>query len=138
MPPFEVLEHTADIGFRAWGGSQADLFENSACALLSIAAGELAAAGTETVPVQLSAADPESLLVDWLSEILYLFDADRLAPARFQVDAITTTSLRARISGEPRDPARHPWRLIVKAITYHQIEVAQRNGRWEAQVFLDI
>jgi SHS2 domain-containing protein len=40
--------------------------------------------------------------------------------------------------GEPRDPKRHPWTLILKAVTYYELRVEQRNDRWESQVFLDI
>ena len=139
MPdPFEILEHTADIGFGAWGPTQAVLFENAARAMGVIAADPDAAEPRTELAVEISGDDYESLLVNWLSEIVYLFDSGRFAPTRYKVDEINPEKLTARLIGEPRDPARHPWRLIVKAVTYHEIEVAERNGRWEARVFLDI
>jgi SHS2 domain-containing protein len=136
--PFEVLEHTADVGFLARGASTAEVFANSARALMSIAAGRanIAPAGSREVVVR--GHDYESLLVNWLSEILYLFDTGQFAAGDFEVLEIAADSLRARLHGEPRRPADHPWKLIVKAITYHQIEVAERNGRWEARVFVDV
>jgi SHS2 domain-containing protein len=82
--------------------------------------------------------DYESLLVNWLGEVLYLFDSAHFAAREFAVEEITPEMLRARLVGDPRDPARHPWKVIVKAITYHGIEVAERNGRWEARVFVDV
>ncbi len=139
MPdPFEILEHTADIGFRAWGPTAAVLFENAARAMGVIAADPEAAEARTELAVEITGDDYESLLVNWLSEIVYLFDSGRFAPARYKVDEINPEKLTARLIGERRDPARHPWRLIVKAVTYHEIEVAERNGRWEARVFLDI
>ena len=139
MPePFEILEHTADIGFRAWGPTPAALFENAARAMGVIAADPDAADPRAELAVEVSGEDYESLLVNWLSEIVYLFDSGRFAAARSEVDEIAPHELRARLIGEPRDPARHPWRVIIKAVTYHEIEVAERNGRWEARVFLDI
>ena len=135
---FEILEHTADIGFRAWGATPAMLFENAARAMGVIAADPNAVEARTELAVEISGDDFESLLVNWLSEIVYLFDSGRFAAKSYQVDEITAEKLTARLIGEPRDPPRHPWRLIVKAVTYHEIEVAERNGRWEARVFLDI
>ena len=136
--PFEILEHTADIGFRAWGPTPAALFENAARAMGVIAADADAIDPRGELTVEVTGEDYESLLVNWLSEIVYLFDSGRFAAARYEVDEITPQKLGARLIGEPRDPARHPWRLIIKAVTYHEIEVAERKGRWEARVFLDI
>lgn len=136
--PFRILEHTADIGFRAWGASPAELFENAARAMMSIAADVEAIEAAQETPVEIEGEDFESLMVNWLSEVLYLFDSNEFAPKRFQVDEIEPTKLRARLAGESREPRRHPWKLIVKAVTYHEIEVAEHNGRWETQVFLDI
>lgn len=136
--PFEILEHTADIGFRAWGPSPAALFENSALALMNIAANLEHVDGTEQRTVTVSGHDYESLLVNWLEEILYLFDSARFAAREFHVDEITAVLVSGRLTGEPRDSARHPWKVIVKAVTYHDIEVAERGGRWEARVFVDV
>ncbi len=136
--PFEILEHTADIGFRAWGASAAELFQNAALAMMAIAAESDSIDEREELPVELKAEDYESLMVDWLSEVLYLFDASRFAARRFVVDEISPNGLRARLLGEPRDPRRHPWELIIKAVTYHQLKVVETNGRWETEVYLDI
>jgi SHS2 domain-containing protein len=135
---YEILEHTADIGFRAWGPTAAELFRIAACALMAIAAGGLFVSDIEQHAVEVTGHDYESLMVNWLEEVLYLFDSGRFAADNFIVTEITPEFLRAHLLGEPRDPARHPWRLIVKAITYHQIEVVERDGRWEARVFVDI
>jgi SHS2 domain-containing protein len=136
--PYEILDHTADIGFRAWGATVAELFENSARAMMSIAADPSAFALGRAESIELSGEDYESLLVDWLNEILFLFDSNTLAPKEFRVEEITPTTLRGHALGEKRDPQRHPWTLIIKAVTYYEIRVEQRDNRWEAQVFLDI
>jgi SHS2 domain-containing protein len=135
---FTILEHTADVGFLARGATAAELFANAARALMSIAAGPASIAPVENREVEVRGHDYESLLVNWLSEILYLFDTGRFAAGEFEVLDVTPARLRARLHGEPRRPGDHPWRLIVKAITYHQIEVAERNGRWEGRVFVDV
>ena len=136
--PFEVLEHTADIGFRAWGATAAELFENAAQAMMSIAAETETIDPRGEVSIQTTGEDYESLLVNWLGEVLYRFDAGLFAASEFRVDKIEPTTLEGRLVGEARDPARHRWKLIVKAVTYHDIEVFERDGRWESRIFLDI
>ncbi len=148
-PSFTILEHTADIGFKAWGTTAEELFENCARAMMAIAVEDWRIDTTEERVVEVTGEDYESLLVNWLSEVLYLFDSEEFVVGRFHVDIIAAAKtntrsqdeparLRARLAGEKREPARHPWSLIVKAVTYHEIEVIERNGRWESRVFLDI
>ncbi|MFN0168764.1 MAG: archease [Bryobacteraceae bacterium] len=131
---FELLEHTADVGFRAFGSAPAELFENAARALLSFTDGETEP--NETRTLEIGGEDYESLLINWLSELLYLFDSGEFAFRTPVVGEISPRFLRARIEGNPR--TRESWRLIVKAVTYHQIEVREVGGHWEATVYLDV
>ncbi|HTS61235.1 MAG TPA: archease [Candidatus Acidoferrales bacterium] len=135
---FELLEHPADIGFRAFGETLPELFANCALALLSIACDLSAVRPANRYRLQVSSGDRESLLVDWLGEVLYWFDGKHIALESFQIDHFDDTSLIATALGEPRDPARHPARLIVKAVTWHQLRVEERDGRWLAEIYLDI
>ncbi len=137
--PFEILDHTADVGFRSWGADPAELFVNAARALFEIAADLSQVQPTEEVSFGVSGEDYETLLVNWLNQLVYAFDADLFAPVSYQVETITPTSFICRAKGEKRDPARHPWKLIVKAVTYHELEAAELpDGRWTAHVILDV
>lgn len=135
---FEVLEHPADIGFRAWGESLPELFANCAIAMLTIAGDPTAAQPAHSCPIRVESGDRDGLLVDWLNEVLYWYDGKRIAFARFEIVSLTDTSIDAVGWGEPRDPVRHRSHLIVKAVTYHQLKVEQRDGLWMAEVFLDV
>ena len=135
---FEVLEHPADIGFRAFGGTLPELFARSALAMLSIAADPAAVLPGEEYPLAVESGDRESLLVDWLNEVLYWFDGKRIAFRDFRVTRFGETAIEAVGMGEPRDPLRHRARLIVKAVTYHQLKIERRGGLWVAEVYLDI
>ena len=135
---FEILEHPADIGFRAFGASLPELFSASALALLSIANDPSAAAPRVSYSLAVSSSDRESLLVDWLNEVLYWYDGKQIALHEFAITHFSDTSLEAAARGEPRHPERHRAKLIVKAATYHQLKIEQRDGRWVAEVFLDI
>lgn len=135
---FEILEHTADIGFLARGATREEMFEEAAAALVSIV---LDPGGIEpriAYPIAAAGEDAESLLVNWLSEVLYYLDGQRVALARFRVERLAGRELSGRAWGEPRDPRKHPPRVIVKGVTYHQLRIREREGGFEARVFLDV
>ncbi len=135
---FEILEHPADIGFRAFGATVAELFAASAIALLSIAGDPDAARPAERYALCVTSPDREALLVDWLNEVLYWFDGRRIVFHEFIIHRLDDTLVNATALGEPRDPERHRAKLIVKAATYHRLKLEQRSGSWIAEVYLDI
>jgi SHS2 domain-containing protein len=137
-PFFEVLEHPADIGFRVYGDTLPALFVHSALAMLSIAGEPASVVPREGFSLAAESGDRESLLVDWLSEVLYWYDGKRVAFHDFRVLDFEDHRIRAIGIGEPREPHRHISRLIVKAVTYHQLKLELRQGIWVAEVFLDI
>ena len=138
MQPFRVLEHTADIGFEAFGSTRQEAFANAARALVHLMVDLNAVARREEVSFQVEGPDPASLLVNWLSEILYLFDADGWLFSDFEVRDLQDRSLSAVARGEKFDRARHQVILLVKAITYHQLALEQTPEGWRAQVYVDI
>ena len=117
---FDLLEHPADIGFRARGATREELFANSARALLSIILDPSDVRPIQSISIPGSGADPESLLVNWLNEVLYYVDGRRMAFGTFEVVRVDETRVECIARGEPRDRDRHPSRLGVKAVTYHQ------------------
>jgi SHS2 domain-containing protein len=135
---FEVLEHTADIGFHATAETLPALFRQAARAFFFIAIDDTRLTGRDVHVIEVDGSDYESLLVNFLQELLYLFDSGRWAPCDCEIDTLEPTRLRARVRGEVRAPERHPWKLIVKAVTYHGLEVVEREGTWHARVFLDV
>jgi SHS2 domain-containing protein len=135
---FEVLEHPADIGFRAFGATRPELFLNAALALLSIAGRPEAALPRQRYVLSVTSPDSMALLIDWLNEVLYWFDGKRIAFHHFEMLALTETELQAAGYGEPRDPERHRAKLIVKGVTYHQLKIQQRGRQWIAEVYMDI
>ncbi len=135
---FELLEHTADIGFRARGRTKAGMFSNAALALESVAVGMEGVEGATVYPLAVTGEDDESLLVNWLSEVLYYLDARQVVLNRFEIHEMSATAVRGQGWGEERDPARHPPKLVVKGVTYHQLKITKDSEGWLAEVFLDI
>jgi SHS2 domain-containing protein len=136
--PYRQLSHTADLAWRLWGKDLPELFENAGGALSATLTDRRYLRRRATRTVRLTANDRESLLVDWLNHLLYLFDIDGFLGRDFQVESLTPGSLVARISGETFDPARHPSRTGVKAATFHQLRIVPVKDGWEATVVLDL
>jgi SHS2 domain-containing protein len=132
---FEILEHTADVGLRAWGATLEELFASATQGVAHIAGAWDPGPGEE-VSIDVEAADQESLLVDWLSETLYLFDVRGGALGGVRIASISRGSCRGSVTlRELRDPNEG---VQVKAVTYHQLKVAEGEDGWTATVYLDI
>ena len=82
--------------------------------------------------------EPASLLVSWLSEILYRVEAEGWALCAFRVAEMDETTVRGWGEGEPLDPGRHATGVEIKAPTYHMLELKEEGGRWTAQVIFDV
>ena len=137
MGSFRFIGHTADVGILARGETLAETFAQAALGLFSSMVDVNHVQELETRRVEAVAPNVESLLVAWLTELIYLFDAEGLALKRFDVQEMASTRIKALCRGEEFDEARHRIGPGVKGATYHKLEVKQ-NGEWRAQVFLDI
>ncbi len=135
---YRQLSHTADLGWRIWGESLPQLFENAGAALISTLVDRRQVRRRETRDIALDSIDQEALLVDWLNHLLYLFDVDGFLGRKFQVSRLTATQLTARAWGERFDPARHAEKTAVKAATYHKLQIVRKGTGWEATVILDL
>ncbi len=133
MRPFEEIEHTADWAFRAHGRDLAELFENAALAVFTLE-GMREQPATVTREVSVKGIDYESLLVNWLSELLYLQEMRGETYSSFRVQQITPEALIARIEGGPSEPTNK----YIKAITYHNLKVEQTGEGWAATVVVDV
>lgn len=138
MEPFRVLEHTADVGFEAFGATREEVFANAARALQNLSVDLDLVEPRDSVRIAVEGENPAELLVNWLSQILYLFDADGWVFRDFSIRRLEDTALEGTANGEKFDRARHHVKLQVKAITYHQLALEQTPQGWRAQVYVDI
>lgn len=136
-PPFEVFEHTADVGIVARGATLPELFSNAAAGMMAFIIPPALVRGAETRRLVAEADDREGLLVAWLNELLVLLNGDGFVPREFHILELSDTRLLAEVAGEPVDPARHHFRLDVKAATYHQLAIT-RNDEWDARIIFDV
>jgi SHS2 domain-containing protein len=132
----EELGHTSEIGLRARAPSLTDLFRCLAGAMIGLTGVEAEQeADLVYLEVELTAGDLESLLVDWLNEVLYLYEVSGLVPDDVEVDEISPHSIQATVRGRR---SRQIPDLQIKAVTYHQLWICQDKGQWKAEVFFDI
>ena len=136
------LDHTADVGAEITAASLDELFAEAATALLETIVDRATVRPSLHRSFELAAPDLETLLVDWLGELVYVFEVDRQLFADAEVTVTEGEEgprLVAVARGEPYDPDRHPVRVLVKAVTHHALEVACRpDGTWFARVIFDI
>jgi len=141
-PPYEFLDHPADVGFIARGRTLKELFENAATAMLAYGWELSTVRARQRVQIQASGTDRESLLYAWLSEILSLTDARGFAFKRVAVTKYKAQGTRYQVQGtafgEPFDRTRHRAHTYIKAVTYHQLSVKEAPAGWTATVYLDV
>jgi SHS2 domain-containing protein len=139
MKPFEYLEHTADIKFRAYGQTPEEMMENAATALFGSMTDLSKVQVKEAWKTELKSPDLEQLTYNWLSEIVFLFETESAVFSTFKVklDHKEDWTLEAEIGGERLDMKRHAFDNEVKAVTLHEFRV-KKNDVWCAQVVLDV
>lgn len=147
---FEILEHPADVGFLAYGGTLEELFENAALAMCSLASAPERIAERVEREIRANGSDIESLLYAWLAEILAIADGEQLVFRRARVTQLEAPQqsssgkpclpgvARGAAYGEPFDRARHAAGTYIKAVTLHQFAVERTPQGWQARVFLDL
>jgi len=142
--PYYYLEEigTADIAFEATGHDLPELFRNAADATMNVMIDNLASIEPrQTRRIELSSDQLDMLLFDFLQELIYFKDAERLLLRVRDADIDKrgdTYFLNSDAAGEPLDAVRHHQRADVKAVTLHNFSVTKQNGRWKARVLLDI
>jgi len=142
--PYKFLEEigTADIAFEAVGRDLPELFRDAADATMNVMIDNLdAIKPRETRHIELSNDKIDMLLFDFLQELIYFKDAERLLLRTREVridERDQKCFLKAEAAGEPLDAARHHQRADVKAVTLHDFSVEKEDSGWKARVLLDI
>ncbi|MFA4955822.1 MAG: archease [Candidatus Methanoperedens sp.] len=139
---FEYLYHIADAKFKAYGSTLEEAYENAALAMFNIMINTSGLGVCESRDIEVESPDIKGLLVEWLSELLYLFEVDEIIFSEFKIISIEKTndgfSLKGKASGEPIDLSRHNFDTQVKAVTFHDLQVeSDKTGRFCVQVVVD-
>ena len=135
---YRIIDHTADIGIEVEGTTMSEMLRRAAWAFADLITDAALLRPMETLELSVSGPNAEELLVRWLSELLFIFDTKGLLFGDIEIVACTDTWLTARVGGERFDPAKHPARREVKAVTYHGVCVDKTEGGCKGRVIFDI
>jgi SHS2 domain-containing protein len=131
--PFEEIQHTADWCLRVWAADMAGLFTESAIGMNALAGVRLAEGPRVRRTFETIAPDPESLLVTFLSELVYTAEQEHLAFDRFEAK-VKSQVLKVEMEGAPIisiDKA-------IKAVTYHNLQIRQTGRGYEVEIVFDV
>jgi SHS2 domain-containing protein len=135
---YEIFEHTADLGLRVRAATLSELMADAGRGLFAMVVDDIACVQPAVSrEFHISGGDRTYLLFDWLNELLYVCDTERLAFSQYDVQ-MTDDGLAATARGEPLNPSRHHLTHEIKAITYHGLRVEETSDGWLAEVIVDI
>ncbi len=129
---YRWIEHTGEVELSVEAPTEHDVFVDAMRALAELLADEPHGAARRR-ELEVTASDRATLLVEWLAELVYLAETDAFLPERVVAFEADETRLRATLEGRTATP-----RYLVKAVTYHRLELAGADGRWRARVVLDV
>jgi len=137
---FEVVEHTADVGILVYGKNLPELFENAPFGMFSILVEDLLekVKPLEKIEIQIDGVDFESLLVNFLNELIFLFSARKMLFVDFKVLSLEKFFLKAEVFGEKIDVTRHKLNFEIKSATYHNLKIEKINEIWRCQIIFDV
>lgn len=138
MGSWELLDHTADVRLLVRGDDITDLFVTAARALTEILVGVVRSAVTGHRTVRAEGEGFEELLVDWLRELLFLFQGEGMITLEHDIITIDRTHLTARCGFSTFDPTCMSVETDIKAITYHDLVVVEDDRGVCARIVCDV
>jgi len=131
--PFEEIQHTADWALRVWAADVPGLFAEAARGMNTLMGARLAEGPRLKRTFETTALDPESLLVSFLSELVYLAEQGRLAFDGFEVE-LEGQRLKVEMKGAPIVTLNK----AIKAVTYHNLQIRQTERGYEVEIVFDV
>jgi len=136
-PRFELLDHTADVAMKAFGSTLEELFENAAAGMISVLYDPDTISADKEISIEVSADEPEDLLVIFLNEILYTLEVEHFVPRRVVVSSVAGGCAKGVLSGCAIPPG-FEFSGEIKAVTYHELTLERVGEGFEATVLFDV
>ena len=135
---YRVTTRQSEFAVKVTGGSQADLFANSAFALFDVMSDMAKIEVKERLPLEVEGTDRDDLLVNWMRELLYLYQGSGYLLKEFVIREVKDTSVKAEVCGEKIDPDRHEIKQEITAVAYHQSRMTKTGNQWTAQLIFEV
>ncbi|MBC8262602.1 MAG: archease [Anaerolineales bacterium] len=131
---FEEIEHTADLAIRAYGRDMSELFANAAHGMFALMVEHSVEEPICEREVSLEGMDQESLLVDWLNELIYLHEVEGETYSQFDIETLSPTQLKAHVTGGPTKSKTK----AIKAATFHELAIEEMADGLVATIVFDV
>lgn len=140
MSNYKYFDHTADIGVEVTGRTRKELFVNTAEALFDVMIENKADRGAarRQKKIFIEGTDVSDLLINFLREILYLFNGEKFVTGSCEIIKFTNKELQARLPGELFDSKKHLIKTEIKAVTYSGLKVERVKVGWKARIIFDV
>jgi SHS2 domain-containing protein len=138
MKRYQLFDHTADLGVEIYGRDERELFGNAGYALFDLITDIEGVREKITFRLSVEGVDREDLMINWLRELLSLFNSEKYLFRRFIIERIGENILKAKLVGEEFCHERHLIKCEIKAVTYHQIKVTKDEAGWISRGIFDI
>jgi len=135
---YTLIDHTADLGVDVYGTGLKELFENAGYAMFDIITDTSQLTALFETILNITGEDRPDLMVNWLRELLYLWTGKGQLVKIINITSLSEYALSAKIKFDHFDPGRHLIKSELKAVTYHQIRVEEKNSKWEARIIFDV
>jgi SHS2 domain-containing protein len=138
MKNYELVDHTADIGLKAYGKTLAEAFENAAKGMFDIITDNSEIDSIGQYNIEIESSDLKQLLVDWLSKLLFLNSSRNEIFGFFKINIDKKNiKLSSKVFGEKFNVLKHRAGSEIKAVTYHMLEVRNKKPFY-VQILFDI
>ena len=131
---YEEIEHTADWALKVWGQDIASLFTNAALGMMELAGIRLSTEPGAAREIELRADDRESLLVDWLHELLLAVELEQHAFKQIELEISDSWRLTGSVRLVPIASIEKP----IKAVTYNELQIGESSNGLEATIVFDV
>jgi len=136
---YRITKHQSELAVKVVGASQADLFANSAYTLFDVMVADLDKVDCKDhIPLEIEGTDRDDLMVNWMRELLYLYQGSGYLLKDFQIREVKDTIVKAEVSGEKIDPDRHEIKQEIAAIAFHKSRMDKTGNQWTAQVIFEV
>ncbi|PIW67330.1 MAG: archease [Candidatus Omnitrophica bacterium CG12_big_fil_rev_8_21_14_0_65_42_8] len=142
MKPFELVDHTADVGIKAHGSTLTELFENAARGMFAVIAGEkYKAQGSKIekkIEINENKDNLEEILVSWLSELLDIFNREKIYLDNFRILSLNNNGIKAETSGVNIDLYQSDLYTEIKAVTFHNLKIEEDVEGFSCTIIFDV
>jgi SHS2 domain-containing protein len=135
---YHISKHASDLTVRVSGKTQADLLSNSGFALFDLITDLDTVQSRESLPIEAEGVDQDDLIVNWMRELLYVFQVSGYLLKEFRIQEIKDNHVRAEGRGEKYDPDTHEIRQELRSVLYEQCRMEKTGNQWKARLTFEI